>query len=87
MSGQVSTFPTSIAAIMGSPYFALGVADARAGRTYHRDYDTWRGNPQWNYDRGRLWAKLAPKSLPLKRNGKLTREAMNVYERHRKEIL
>jgi hypothetical protein len=63
------------------------VCYARAGRPYRAGYDTWDGDEQWGYDRGRLWAALAPKSIQLKRNGRVTREAMLVYERHHEDIL
>jgi hypothetical protein len=85
---QVSTCLTTIAKVMASPYFALGVVDARAKRGYRADYDTWGDtNHRWNYDRGRLWATLAPKTIPLKRNGKITKEAIRVYQKHQADIL
>ena len=50
---QVPTRPTTIDEIMLQPTFALGVADARAGRPYHRNYDLWRDcNLRWSYERG-----------------------------------
>jgi hypothetical protein len=85
---QVPTRGTTIEEIMSSPYFALGVADVRARRGFRADYDTWaHANAQWDYDRGRQWATVAPKSIPLKRNGKITREAMRLYKKHHEEIL
>jgi hypothetical protein len=60
---------------MSQPQFTLGAADARAGRRYHADYDLWNIDGQWNYERGRQWAVLAPRDLPLKRDGKLNPEA------------
>ncbi|MGO8924950.1 MAG: hypothetical protein ACLQF4_18685 [Xanthobacteraceae bacterium] len=45
-SDQVPTRLTTVTAIMAAPTFALGVADARAGRRYHRDYDLWDANGQ-----------------------------------------
>jgi hypothetical protein len=38
---QVPTRLVSIREIMQRPEFALGAADARAGRGYPRNYDTW----------------------------------------------
>jgi hypothetical protein len=38
---QVPTRPTTILKIMASPEFALGVADARAGRPYRDGYQAW----------------------------------------------
>jgi hypothetical protein len=52
--------------IMSQPTFALGAADARAARQYHVDYDLWDTNGQWNYERGRMWAVVAPRDMPLK---------------------
>jgi hypothetical protein len=72
---QVPTWPTTIAAIMSSCEFAMGAADARAGRGYRSAYATWGSNRQWNYERGRAWGLLAPRLVTLKRNGKVTAEA------------
>jgi hypothetical protein len=81
-SDQVPTRPTTIPAIMETGTFALGVADVRAGRPFHRDADLWHPNDAWSYERGRLWATLAPRYIPLKRNGKITSEALAWYARH-----
>jgi hypothetical protein len=77
---QEPTQPTSIHWIMSQPTFTLGAADARAGRRYHADYDLWNINGQWNYERGRQWASLAPRNVPLKRNGRVTREALKYFK-------
>jgi hypothetical protein len=66
---------TTVEEIMSSSAFALGVADVRAGQPMHKDYDAWITNDQWSYERGRCWARLAPRHIKLKRNGKVTREA------------
>jgi hypothetical protein len=81
MTGQVPTFPTTVRAIMGDPAFALGVADVRAGRPPHLDYDLWETNRQWVYERGRAWGVLASRTIPLRRNGKITSEAVTSYMR------
>ena len=47
----------------GAPSFALGVADVRAGRGFHPDYAAWDDNQQWDYERGRQWARFAPPSV------------------------
>ncbi len=75
MRKQVLEIPTTIEAIMDSREFALGVIDGRAGRGHRSAYATWDGNQQWDYEHGRQWAALAPRSVVLKRNGKLTAEA------------
>lgn len=77
---QVPTTPTTVFAIMSRPTFALGVEDARASRGYRRDYDTWEDtNDRWTYERGRQWARVAPRTVPLKVNGKVTQQAMQWY--------
>ena len=76
---QVFTVPTTIEAIMRQPTFALGVDDARAGRPYHADYDRWNANGQWDYERGRCWARLAPRDLRLKIGRKVNPEAIGYY--------
>jgi hypothetical protein len=72
---QIPTVPITIDQIMAAPEFAIGVADARAGRAYHSNYEAWHGNRQWNYERGRQWARLVPRTVVLKRTGEITREA------------
>jgi hypothetical protein len=76
---QIPTRATTVEDIMSRATFALGVADARAGRSMHKDYDTWGTNGQWDYERGRCWARLAPRNLEFKRNGKITREAIHYF--------
>jgi hypothetical protein len=76
---QEPTHPVSIHWIMSQPQFTLGAADARAGRRYHADYDLWNINGQWNYERGRMWAAMAPRNVPLKRAGKINPEAVHYY--------
>jgi hypothetical protein len=76
---QVPTSGTTIEAVMSSPYFALGVADQRAGRGYRSAYATWEGNAQWDYERGRAWAVLAPRSVALKRDGELNPVAVAYF--------
>jgi hypothetical protein len=84
---QVATHPTTIPAIMMTVTFALGVSDVRSGRGFRADFDLWKGNDQWAYERGRTWGLLAPRSVPLKRNGEITAEAVSWYARHREDIL
>ena len=74
---QIPTRRTTLREIMSDPKFALGVADARAGRGYPPTYDTWADtNDRWTYERGRQWAQIAPHGLPLKINGKLNPQAL-----------
>jgi hypothetical protein len=84
---QIPTRPVTVAEIMRRPTFALGVADARAGRGIHADYDLWDTNGQWNYERGRMWATLAPQHIPLKLNGTINPRAIDLYHQHWQEII
>ena len=65
---------------MSGSKFSMGVTDVRAGRGYRPDYDVWEEtNDRWEYERGRQWAKLAPRNVPLKLNGKITTQALRWY--------
>jgi hypothetical protein len=75
VSKQVPDVPTTIDAIMRTPEFELGVLDGRAKRTYRRAYADWDDDRMWNYERGRQWAAQAPRTIVLKRNGRITAEA------------
>jgi hypothetical protein len=77
---QVPVHSVGIYRIMSRPTFALGAADARAGRHYHRDYDLWDVDGQWDYERGRMWAVLAPRNIPLKRDGKINPAAVVFFQ-------
>jgi hypothetical protein len=77
---QVPTRLTTVREIMSSSAFALGVADVRAGLGHRTDYESWNDvNNQWDYERGRQWAQQAPRTVALKRNGKITDEAVRWY--------
>ena len=78
---QVATSSTTVEAIMSSPHFALGVADRRAGCGYRSAYATWDIDGQWNYERGRAWAVSAPRSVELRRNGKLSPAAIRWFHK------
>jgi hypothetical protein len=61
---------------MSSSAFALGVHDVRAGlplRDIHSQFVS-----QWAYERGRAWAVVAPRTMPLFVNGKLNPEARKI---------
>jgi hypothetical protein len=84
---QVPTCGATVNEIMSDPAFALGVADVRAGRGFRPDFDLWSdANDQWGYERGRQWAVLAPRSVRLKRDGKITETAENWFVRHAADI-
>jgi hypothetical protein len=77
---QIPTRSVTIVEIMSAPMFELGVADVRADRGYPLGYDLWGDtNDRWDYERGRQWARLAPRHLKLKIDGKVTVEALRLY--------
>jgi hypothetical protein len=84
---QITTQPASTEWLMSQRAFAIGVADARADREYPPEYDEWGTDPQWNYERGRAWARLAPRSVPLMTGGRLNRQAVQIFRRHSRYIL
>jgi hypothetical protein len=53
---QIDTVRCSAALIVDSPYFAIGVADLRAGARPRFDE---MQDGYWGYERGRQWAVLA----------------------------
>jgi hypothetical protein len=80
--GQVPTRPVGIETIMASPRFAQGVDDVLAGRGFPPDYDKWSHDDKlWAYERGRMWGRLTPHRIVLKRNGKVTTEAIRWYRK------
>jgi hypothetical protein len=83
MMAQVLTTGTTIARIMASPEFARGLDDARKGVPFD-----WR-NGTWNYERGRLFAHIAPLNMPLRIDEHLNPRAVALCDRafHRKLII
>lgn len=72
---QAPIVPTTIEDIMRSPTFQLGVAHKRAGTPPIEIVD------DWNYERGRQWASVAPSNMPVLIDGKLNSEALLLYWR------
>lgn len=70
---QVRTVRTTIAAIMRTPAFRRGFEDARAGGAFD-----WRID-DWDYERGRLFAHIAPLDMPLWIGGKLNPNAIALF--------
>jgi hypothetical protein len=58
---QVETRICSAEEIVGNPYFAIGAADFRAGVAPR--FDEMEDNTSWAYERGRLWAVIAPRTM------------------------
>ena len=71
---QVPAIPVSAERIMASPEFARGLDDARKGVPFD-----WR-NGDWNYERGRLFAHIAPLGMPLWIAGHLNPKAVALCE-------
>jgi hypothetical protein len=80
---QIDTVECTTESIMRTADFAAGVSDVRAGRPPRFDefYDAW------SYERGRLWATLAPMSMPLRIGHKLNPKAVALFCRHEDDIL
>ena len=84
---QVNTVATTAEHIMRDPAFALGAADVRAGLPFRRQYDRWGTNTQWNYERGRAWALLAPRHIQVRgRDGKINPNAVAWFKKQRSNI-
>jgi hypothetical protein len=79
---QIPTIPVSDLEVMSSAWFEQGVADARAGRGFPKDYDAWSAQDRcWSYERGRLWGRAVPRSVQLKSGGRVTAQAIAWFER------
>ena len=63
--------------------FRLGVNEVRGGvpPTFDRIWGDDTTNAAWNYERGRQWALLAPRSMPLYVDGRLNPKAVALYSR------
>jgi hypothetical protein len=72
MSDQVPTRAVRTEWIIGRAAFRSGVEDVRAGRAPR--FDDFNDNDAWSYERGRLFAVLAPVSMPLKIDGECNRK-------------
>jgi hypothetical protein len=79
MMRQVPTKPVSTARIMGTPEFARGFEDARMGVPFD-----WRFGPNtdgaWDYERGRLFAHIAPLNMPLRIRFGLNPKAVALFD-------
>ena len=66
---------------MTDPAFEAGARDIRAKRGLPADFDTWPTNTAWNYERGRARAQRVSASVALKRDGRVTVEAVRWFMR------
>jgi hypothetical protein len=88
---QIVTHPVTTEWIMSRPEFALGFMDVRTGKRF----DCWAGvkpatkndrrtvtSRAWGYERGRIFACLAPRNMPLRLpDGRLNPEAVRLCNR------
>ena len=81
---QVKTEYIGASYFLQSREFARGVDDVRAGRPARFDDYAWDqgGMPatdrQWAYEKGQQFATIAPRSMPLRINGKLNLDALRL---------
>jgi hypothetical protein len=66
---QVPTAFTTIASVMASAAFRRGVDDVRRQRPPRFDAEESDGLD--SYERGRLFAAIAPRTMPVLKNGRL----------------
>jgi hypothetical protein len=84
---QNPTVPVSLEKIMASQAFRQGVADVRAGRppNFDGDFELMRSNADdfinamWNYERGRQYAVLVSRDLPIILKRKVNPKALLLY--------
>jgi hypothetical protein len=75
--GQARTSCTTTSAIMRSAAFRRGFEQARAGEP--PQFDGCCDDP-WAYERGRLFAYIAPLAMPLRADGKLNPKAVALFD-------
>jgi hypothetical protein len=74
---QADTVSVTLLQVFRSDDFKQGVADVRAGRPAR--FDDFADD--WLYERGRMWAFLAPVSMPLRFGRRLNWEAVKILHR------
>ena len=84
---QEKTRPVTIKEIIECPQFAMGVNDKRAGRPFRAEYEKWKTNDQWSYERGRLWATLVPANTRVFSNKEVSEKAIRLFLRYTHYIL
>ena len=67
--------------ILSQPAFERGFTDGRANRGFSQEYDLWNLDAQWNYERGRCFAVVAPADVPLRIKSKINPRAVELFER------
>jgi hypothetical protein len=74
---QADTVPATARKIMSSAAFAAGVSDVRAGKPARFDGIY---TDDWGYERGRQFARIAPRSMPLRNGRALNRDALWLFQ-------
>jgi hypothetical protein len=74
---QVDMEQVQNSTIMKSVEFKAGVEDVRGGMPAR--FDEFALDHLWAYERGRLFAHLAPRSMPIKVGGKLNPKALALF--------
>jgi len=78
VSPQFTVGHTPVIAIVCSQAFSRGVEDVRAGRP--PEYDNQSKEGAWAYERGRLWAVLAPPDMPLFIGKRVNKKALKIFD-------
>jgi hypothetical protein len=73
MIKQVNTWPVTTESIMRDPLFRQGFDEVRCGQSFD-----WRVD-SWEYERGRLFAHVAPLDMTLFTNKKLNPKAIALF--------
>lgn len=82
---QAPTRRVKVTHIMARAEFWIGAHDKRAGKGFCRDYDlTWDKCRQYYYEKGRLWATIAPPTMPLRAGRSINPAAVRVYAEGRR---
>jgi hypothetical protein len=84
VADQCPVVRTTVSAIMRDPNFRRGVADYRRG--IRPDFDVDDG--YWAYERGRQWASIAPRDMPvtLPNERTLNPKAVQLFKSHNEYI-
>jgi hypothetical protein len=65
---------------MSNPQFTRGVKHVRTGQPFDSFVKETGGDDAWCYERGRLWARLAPVDMPLFIGRKLNPKAVKLLD-------
>jgi hypothetical protein len=71
---QADTRGTTTYQILSSAGFRAGVEEVRTGRPPNFEHN------DWNYERGRQFARLAPISMPLRVGGRINKKALALLD-------